>query len=277
MPFTLAHPAAALPLGRSLGRFGVPSALVIGSMAPDLAYFVPVGVSGEASHSLHGLVWFCLPMGLVAWYAYRVLFGPFALAVAPEALAERIGSPGEGRPMSRSLLGPLIASTLAGAGTHLIWDSFTHQHGAVVAAFPALETRIHLLGSYSPAIFTVLQHSSTLIGLGALGFWGLRRFRSITTRWPASNPRLGPGRRVFLLAAAIVPAGAVALVVFVSHLQGAATSLRAVQLGLGRSIVAGGSALLLMSTASAALWHVRWRGAEGEERPSEQLRQTRRG
>jgi len=45
MPFTLAHPAAVLPLFR--GPL-VPAALVVGAVAPDLPYFlratgVPVG------------------------------------------------------------------------------------------------------------------------------------------------------------------------------------------------------------------------------------------
>ena len=35
MPFTFAHPAAVVPLLRPLGRYGVLSALVIGSIVPD--------------------------------------------------------------------------------------------------------------------------------------------------------------------------------------------------------------------------------------------------
>jgi hypothetical protein len=51
VPFTLAHPAAAVPLLRPLGRRGLLSALVIGSMAPDLWYFVPFDVTRADSHS----------------------------------------------------------------------------------------------------------------------------------------------------------------------------------------------------------------------------------
>lgn len=41
MPFTGSHPAAVLPLL----RWGlIPSALVIGSMSPDLGYFLPLGI-----------------------------------------------------------------------------------------------------------------------------------------------------------------------------------------------------------------------------------------
>jgi Domain of unknown function (DUF4184) len=65
MPFTFAHPAIAVPLLRPLGCYGVLSALVIGSLAPDLAYVLPLSVPRHKSHSLTGLLWFCLPVGLM--------------------------------------------------------------------------------------------------------------------------------------------------------------------------------------------------------------------
>src|SRR6188768_3171058 len=100
MPYPFAHPAAVLPLARPLGRFGVPSALAIGSIAPDFWYFVPLVERGE-SHSVAGLAWFCLPLGLLL-YALFHLF----------------------------LKQPLIAllSPRVGALTHLAWDALTHSH-----------------------------------------------------------------------------------------------------------------------------------------------------
>jgi Domain of unknown function (DUF4184) len=62
VPYPFAHPAAVLLLARPMGRFAVPSALVIGSVIPDLWYFLPF-VGREASHSPAGLFWFCLPAG----------------------------------------------------------------------------------------------------------------------------------------------------------------------------------------------------------------------
>jgi hypothetical protein len=70
MPFTLSHPAAILPLRLLLGRFGVLSALVIGSMAPDFPYFVGKPWPRIFTHTLESVVWFSLPVG---WCVY-VLF-----------------------------------------------------------------------------------------------------------------------------------------------------------------------------------------------------------
>ena len=60
MPYPFAHPAAVLPLA----RFGVPSALVIGALSPDLWYLLPL-IDRAQTHALSGVLAFCLAAGLV--------------------------------------------------------------------------------------------------------------------------------------------------------------------------------------------------------------------
>jgi len=62
LPFTLAHPAAVLPLRRTGLVF---SALVVGSMAPDFPYFLSVSDAIRWGHSTRGVFLFCLPFGLL--------------------------------------------------------------------------------------------------------------------------------------------------------------------------------------------------------------------
>src|SRR3982751_4122954 len=81
MPFTASHPAAVLPLIR-LGL--PPSALVIGSMGPDLPYFLPVG-RGLETHTLVGLFTVDPLLGAVCLALWWALIGPLAAAVAPTA------------------------------------------------------------------------------------------------------------------------------------------------------------------------------------------------
>ena len=90
MPFTFAHPAAAVPLRRWLGRAGVLSALVIGSMAPDLTYFVPFGVDRASTHSLTGVLWFCLPLGVVTYYIFNFLVRPVMYVLLPPTWRDRL-------------------------------------------------------------------------------------------------------------------------------------------------------------------------------------------
>jgi hypothetical protein len=61
----------------------------------------------------------------------------------------------------------VIAASLVGIVTHLLWDSFTHD-GWLVDLWPALSTRLGPLPSYK-----WLQHGSTVMGLLALAAFGL--------------------------------------------------------------------------------------------------------
>ena len=73
MPFPLAHPAAVLPFRRYCPHWLNFTALLVGSVSPDLGYlFGPLKVD-VLSHTLAGSVLFCLPAGYALWWA---LSGP---------------------------------------------------------------------------------------------------------------------------------------------------------------------------------------------------------
>jgi hypothetical protein len=62
MPFTVSHVAAVLPVYRPLTRWRVFTAAVIGSMVPDFGMLLPGGLERWQTHSLPGLLNFCLPV-----------------------------------------------------------------------------------------------------------------------------------------------------------------------------------------------------------------------
>ena len=64
MRLTIAHAAAVLPL-RQFGKLRLPLvALMIGSMSPDYAYFLPGDLDRVDTHSFAGLFYFCWPVSL---------------------------------------------------------------------------------------------------------------------------------------------------------------------------------------------------------------------
>lgn len=73
MPLTFpSHAAAVLPLLYIAGTRRLPaSALVVGSTAPDLIYLI--GTKGADAHRPLGLLWFCLPAGIVAFLYLEAL------------------------------------------------------------------------------------------------------------------------------------------------------------------------------------------------------------
>lgn len=173
MPFTLSHPAAVIPL---LGIVKHPAhalALVIGSLAPDFAYYVRDFRLATFAHTLTGSVLVCAPSSLLVLAAmlllrHRILFLlPFPHR---EAMRGVLCSP-----ISQKGLFFAIAGFWAWIGslTHIGWDAFTHRAGAVVTRFPMLsEPLFHINGIDFPPYY-VLQHASTLIGLLVIGvfYW----------------------------------------------------------------------------------------------------------
>jgi Domain of unknown function (DUF4184) len=185
MPYPFAHPAAVLPLLGPMGRFAVPSALAIGSMAPDLWYFVPLLERGE-SHSLAGLAWFCLPAGLLVYALFHLhLKQPLVALVSPRL--------GRFTPAGLPDVAwhAVIVSLLAGALTHVAWDALTHSYD-------------HGLQSHN-----WLQHASTALGTVVLGWWSWRKLRRV----PAAAGPLSPLARACIVLALL---GAASLAAWVT-------------------------------------------------------------
>jgi hypothetical protein len=126
VPFTGSHPAAVVPLLRRLP----PSALILGSMAPDAPYYVPVPGWLLDTHTLAAVVSSDLVIGVVAFVLWQVLLGPAVVAFAPAALRRRLpsGVPAGLRHHFRSVRAAalVLLALVVGAWTHVFWDSFTH-------------------------------------------------------------------------------------------------------------------------------------------------------
>ena len=65
MPFTFSHPALVLPLNYLPKRWFSLTALVVGSMMPDLEAFLRFKSEKNVTHTWDALFWFCLPLGLL--------------------------------------------------------------------------------------------------------------------------------------------------------------------------------------------------------------------
>jgi hypothetical protein len=124
VPFTPAHAAAALPFRRT--RL-IPSALVVGTLAPDFEYFARLSPGGGYGHTLPGLFLMTLPLALAVLWLFHAWMKEPIVELLPGPIQRRI-EPG---PRPFRFWGPkrlalVIVSILVGAVTHIVWDSFTH-------------------------------------------------------------------------------------------------------------------------------------------------------
>lgn len=186
MPFTLAHPAAAIPFAKPLGRYGVLSALVIGSFLPDLPHFIPVGVNRVESHSFYGLFWFCLPIGMVIFWLYHFFMKRALLSLAPRGVRRRIAPENLEFPRAR-LIGVLL-SLLIGSATHDIWDSFTHVTGYAVQHIAWLDSTLTEIGGHKLHVYHVLQYVSSVLGLALIALWLLHWYQR-SPKYPVESTK----------------------------------------------------------------------------------------
>jgi len=256
MPFTLAHPAAAVPLRRVLGSYAVLSALVIGSLAPDLSYFLPLRIPRSESHSAAALFWFCLPMGLVAYLAFHVLLKGPLIALLPSYLRRRVLPVAdlEGRLPAAPFAG-VVLSLLAGATTHILWDAFTHTGAPAVRRLGALAGPLFPGASHPEFGENALQLTSTVLGFLFLAFWSLHWLRSAVPSKNDQGFRITPRVRGHMLVLTLLVWG---ILVFPSAgplLRGNPTA-SALTYFLARAVVVGSSAAVIALIPFGVLWRI---------------------
>jgi len=192
VPFTLAHAAAALPFRRL--RL-VPSALIVGTFAPDCEYFVRLGPSGGYGHTAAGAFLLSLPLGLAVLFLFHALVKAPAVALLPECLQDRL-------PLDRFRIGGgsrfalILGSLMLGIATHVGWDNFTHRNLWLYWHWPLLQQSVHVAGIGSIPIYKGLQHLSTAAGLLILMFWCRHWYKSTAPFRQAYLRRLTHSRKL---------------------------------------------------------------------------------
>ena len=154
------------------------SALVIGTLAPDFEYFLRLAPDSRYGHTLRGTFLLTLPVSLaVLWLFHNVVKAPVA-ELLPIGIRRRlVNELGEFRFGGASRFAMIVISILVGVATHLVWDSFTHANTWLYRNWSALHVpiRVPILGA--APIYKLLQHGSTIFGIGVLSIWALTWYR----------------------------------------------------------------------------------------------------
>jgi hypothetical protein len=196
VPFTLAHGAAALPFRRFHLVF---SALLVGTFAPDFEYLLRLSPDDGFGHTLLGTFALTLPLALlVLWLFHNFVKRP-VVGLLPDVIQRRLTNHlGEFTFRGPVRFALIVSSILLGIMTHLVWDSFTHANTWPYRHWPILSQQFHVPLVGTIPLYEVLQHGSTLIGIGILSIWLAFCYR-VTE--PSSHPpsnRVWPVRRMLM-------------------------------------------------------------------------------
>jgi hypothetical protein len=202
VPFTLAHPAAVLPL-RGVRHLRT-APLILGAMVPDLPYYLPGGIARyvPVTHAFGQSFTVDLVLGYALLASLVVLQRPLTalLSARARALCLRALLPFH-RLIEWVFAAPAI---LLGVWTHLLWDSFTHKDGWIVHRVEALSAPL-ALGPYNTTVYHALQYLSSVVGLCVLVLWyGRLATPAVSVGARAARSAAGPVLLLVVTAALLI-------------------------------------------------------------------------
>ncbi|HEQ1857029.1 TPA: DUF4184 family protein [Providencia alcalifaciens] len=178
MPWTFSHPAVVFPIKHSfLGKWLSLPAMILGSLSPDLLYSFGLYQLASEAHHVVGWLSIGLPLCFIIYAIILKLAAPlstvipFVIKKSPRWSIRDIGIRN---------IAILAISFFIGALTHIVWDSFTHDTGTMVRSWSFLQFNLSMTDKQEIAIYKILQHSGSLLGLLYLSYQYWRYYRKQT-------------------------------------------------------------------------------------------------
>ncbi|GII66254.1 hypothetical protein Skr01_63390 [Sphaerisporangium krabiense] len=203
MPFTPSHVAAVIPLISTARVRKVldPWALGIGSMVPDLPMFLPYLDAYSRWHSPLGVVTNDVLATAVLLALFALVFRDPLTALLPAPVAARVAAlPGPAWRAPHTI----ALGAAAGAATHVLWDSFTHDWGAEFWGWSWMSASVF---GWVPG-YRLMQYACSALGLAAVAWWVTRALRSPGTIPAPVPPRLAMPEKLRRAVLACTAAGA---------------------------------------------------------------------
>jgi len=165
MPFTFSHPAIVLPITYLSRRWYSLTGLVIGSIMPDFEYFLRMRVKSDDSHTLAGVFYFDIPLGIIMCFIFHQVVRNPSIVNMPAYLNKRFCyvMTFDWPDHFKKTWFTVIVSLLIGTMSHVFWDSFTHENAYFVRVISGLQTNIPIFSLNIP-LYKLLQHLSSTVG-----------------------------------------------------------------------------------------------------------------
>ncbi|CAN5590050.1 DUF4184 family protein [soil metagenome] len=193
MPFTPAHPAILFPF-RWLKPDQISwTALIIGSLAPDMEYFLWMNPGAHVSHTLLGILVFNLPVTILLAFVWHGFLREVMMRQIPfiKTKYRNLKNPDFQLWMQKHWM-VFFISALIGIISHLVWDSFCHAKGYMTLHIPLLIEHVNLAGhqirlcyvlwyifsaiGFAGIIITVIDYRSFTKAEVWKQFWGTTSF-----------------------------------------------------------------------------------------------------
>ncbi|MDT0687370.1 DUF4184 family protein [Autumnicola psychrophila] len=171
MPFTFSHPAIVLPFVYLPKHWFSLTGLVVGSLTPDFEYFLRMKIKGNYGHTIEGLLWFDLPLGLLLAFIFHNIVRDSLIDNLPSAIQSRLSTFKKlnwSRHFKTKRL-VVVISILIGAASHILWDGLAHDNGYSAQTFLKLPKIINVFGNQI-SFFKIFERSSTVLGIFLIAY-----------------------------------------------------------------------------------------------------------
>ena len=164
MPFTPTHIAAAVPIACLWRQTGIFTGLVIGSMSPDWALYLPIGRAYDVKTIFSIGFVYSVFAGFVMTIVFIGCLRKPLFELLSVGLRRRLSKYCRSRFRANpKFLLSLLLAVFLGATTHVVWDSLTHDGTFAMTLFPGLREGWSITASVQLPGYSVLQHGSTLL------------------------------------------------------------------------------------------------------------------
>lgn len=119
----------------------------MGSMVPDFEYFIRLRDFSRYSHTISGMFWFDIPLGLALLFLFHNAVRNILIEHLPFTLNVRLSVFEKfnwNQYFKKNVLVVLL-SLLAGIASHIFLDSFTHDGGYFAGLIPVLTNQYDIL------------------------------------------------------------------------------------------------------------------------------------
>lgn len=140
---------------------------MIGSMVPDFGYFIREFGMATFAHTIVGAFCGSVPVGLVFYFLATLCFRRIAEAL-PQPHAGFVALWQVSEKMAWPHLAKIVIAILAGALSHNLVDSFTHESGLAVSIFPLLRTEMFSIKGEPFPLFRILQYFGSALGMAII-------------------------------------------------------------------------------------------------------------
>lgn len=166
MPLSTAHPAIVLPFCKGSKKWVSSTALIIGSITPDIEYLYHLLPNRTFSHNYYHAWWFDLIITLcLAFLFHHIIRNPL-INNLPPFLSQRFQQFKPFHWVAHFIkhCPIIIISAWIGIYSHIIWDDFTHKGSYIVESFSFFHIHVTTFFGMDIVVHNLLQQISSIGG-----------------------------------------------------------------------------------------------------------------